>query len=328
MGEVTGEVVWVEVLSRHRDVAARHRCAGPEIRIGRAYDNDVVIDDPYVAPHHVRIVRDGVGDLVAEDLGSVNGLSTDRDPTRRRRILIDGDHAIRIGTTALRVRSARHAVAPERVKEADRHHWIALAVLAIAVLAADGLSQWLNEITEPKLSRYVVPLLALPIITLAWSAAWSILSRIFAGLAHFERNLLIALSGVLAYWIYENAIEVLGFALAWRMLATYQSAGLWALLGIVVFLHLRCIGPRHLMLKGAISAMLVVIAIAIQLVSLTDRVGGVEEPTLMRNFMPPGFRMTALRDEAAFFGDVERLKRKLDHDRSDEPPAGHPDEND
>ncbi|MEP6679602.1 MAG: FHA domain-containing protein, partial [Betaproteobacteria bacterium] len=26
--------------------------------IGRAYDNDVVLDDPYVAAHHVRIVPD------------------------------------------------------------------------------------------------------------------------------------------------------------------------------------------------------------------------------------------------------------------------------
>ena len=48
-----GEVIWVEVLSRHHDVVARHRCVGPEVHIGRGYDNDVVIDDPYVAARHV-----------------------------------------------------------------------------------------------------------------------------------------------------------------------------------------------------------------------------------------------------------------------------------
>ena len=37
-------MIWVEVLSRHRDVAARFRVAGDEAHIGRGYDNDVVID--------------------------------------------------------------------------------------------------------------------------------------------------------------------------------------------------------------------------------------------------------------------------------------------
>ena len=29
--------------------------------VSRAYDNDVVINDPYVAPHHIRIFRDESG---------------------------------------------------------------------------------------------------------------------------------------------------------------------------------------------------------------------------------------------------------------------------
>ena len=66
-------MIWVEILSRHHDVVARYRCEDGA-RIGRAYDNDVVVDDPYVAPHHARIVRDEAGELFAEDLGSVNGL--------------------------------------------------------------------------------------------------------------------------------------------------------------------------------------------------------------------------------------------------------------
>jgi pSer/pThr/pTyr-binding forkhead associated (FHA) protein len=55
------QVIWVEVLGRHRDVAARYRCAGPMVHVGRAYDNDVVLDDPYVAPRHLRIARDESG---------------------------------------------------------------------------------------------------------------------------------------------------------------------------------------------------------------------------------------------------------------------------
>ena len=50
-GDRMGAVMWIEVLSRHGEVAARERIDGrEEARIGRAFDNDVVIDDPHVAP--------------------------------------------------------------------------------------------------------------------------------------------------------------------------------------------------------------------------------------------------------------------------------------
>ena len=51
-------MIWVEILSRHRDIAARFRFPGPEVRIGRGYDNDVIIDDHVIvvaaADVHVR----------------------------------------------------------------------------------------------------------------------------------------------------------------------------------------------------------------------------------------------------------------------------------
>ena len=61
-----GEIIWVEILSRQRNVEARHRCMGPLIHIGRAYDNDVVLDDPYVAADaHERTRAAKAGDHVA-----------------------------------------------------------------------------------------------------------------------------------------------------------------------------------------------------------------------------------------------------------------------
>jgi len=58
-------MIWVEILSRHRDITARVRTASPEVRIGRGYDNDVIVDDPYVAARHLRVFRDEAGQLVA-----------------------------------------------------------------------------------------------------------------------------------------------------------------------------------------------------------------------------------------------------------------------
>ena len=43
------------------------------IRLGKATDNEVVADHPYVSRHHARLTRDQEGRLLLEDLGSTNG---------------------------------------------------------------------------------------------------------------------------------------------------------------------------------------------------------------------------------------------------------------
>jgi hypothetical protein len=105
-----GAVMWIEVLSRHGEVAARERIDGPEARVGRAFDNDVVVDDPHVAPHHLRIFRGEDGELVAEDLGTLNGLYPEHGARRVERVGLAGAPGIRIGRTTLRVHDAAHAV--------------------------------------------------------------------------------------------------------------------------------------------------------------------------------------------------------------------------
>lgn len=44
-----------------------------KIRIGKAEDNDFVVDDPHVSRHHACLMRDEHGCWFLEDLGSTNG---------------------------------------------------------------------------------------------------------------------------------------------------------------------------------------------------------------------------------------------------------------
>src|SRR5258708_39987342 len=97
-------MIWVEILSRHRDIAARFRIAGPEVRIGRGYDNDVIVDDPYVAARHLRIFRDERGQLVAEDLGSANGTFLDGGRNRLASLIVAVGQPLPIRQTPLRFR--------------------------------------------------------------------------------------------------------------------------------------------------------------------------------------------------------------------------------
>jgi hypothetical protein len=316
------EVVWVEILSRHRDVVARHRCLGPELRIGRAYDNDVVIDDPYVAAHHLRVRHDQTGALVAEDLGSANGTFAERGRARLERIVLDGDHPIRIGQTYLRIRASGHAVPQERVQTSQVPGWLAPAAVAVAVLGLEVLSQWLNETSEAKFYSYLVAALMLAFLVVGWTAIWAVLSRIFSGQAHFERNLLIALAGVLIYSVYREFLQLGAYALSTQTPQTYRYVGTWTLLAAVCLLHLRAIGPSRMRLKGGVMAGLLAIALATQALSQSETRLGNNQQDYVHRLMPPTLRLAPLHSEDAFFAEAAELKASLDRDRTKDLSSG------
>jgi hypothetical protein len=317
------EVVWIEVLSRSREVLARHRCAGPEIRIGRGYDNDVVLDDPYVAPQHLRISRNEAGTWVAEDLGSANGLFLEQGADKFGWVEIDGNRLVRIGHTYLRLREASHAVAPERAYQRSSRIWPALVTLGGLLVAIEVGANWLGETSEPRLSSYLVSVLTVAVFLAVWTAGWSVLRRIFSGQARFERNLLIALAGMVIYSFYREFAGFAAFALSWRGLASYQYIGVWSLLAAVCFLHLREVSPTRLKLKAGLVVALLATGIGVQLLNQSELRTGVDRQASVVRLLPPEFRLAPPQTEDSFFADIEALKSQLDNDRT-EPPAPAP----
>lgn len=85
--------------------------AGPDvIRIGKASDNDIVIDDVHASRHHARATRMPGGFLI-EDLNSLNGTFINAAPVHRA-FLTDGD-VLTVGNSDF-VRSGDHLL-PARV---------------------------------------------------------------------------------------------------------------------------------------------------------------------------------------------------------------------
>jgi FHA domain len=70
----------------------------PETQLGRAQDNDVILDDQKVSRHHA-VIRQEAGRFVIADLESTNGTFVGERRTQER-ILTDGD-VIRLGDTTL-----------------------------------------------------------------------------------------------------------------------------------------------------------------------------------------------------------------------------------
>lgn len=313
-------MIWVEILSRHRDVLSRVRIDRPEISIGRGYDNDVIVDDPYVAARHLRIFRDEAGQLVAEDCGSANGLFLDGSKGKGRltRVVVDGAQPIRIGQTLLRIRETSHAVEPERLAQAERGHLPVMLVcgLGIATLALTALKIWYTQTAEPHLTDYLTPTLTLTGTVFVWVAVWSLLSRLFSGRARFLHHLLIAEAGAFVFLLYNEIAQYVAFALAWPHAFAAAYIVTWLILAIMGFLHLREVGRTHLIAKALVVAVLFVVAVAVQAVQQSEALANSGRQTNLQILRPPGLRLAPIRDEGAFIQDIGKLKAKLDEDRA------------
>ena len=313
------EVSWIEVSPHLRDAVTRERITTDTLTIGRAYDNDLVLDDPHVAAHHLRLVRGEDGDWVAEDLGSINGLHVAGDSTRRKRVVLDAATSLCIGTTHLRVRTSRHAVAAERLLLRYRPQWPAALTCFALVFALSLLELWLGETTEPKLIRYLTPLLALAVMVAIWTSAWSVLSRIFGGRARYGLHLLIVGVGLLLYTLYAQLTGLGAFALSWTALARFAYVGAWLAFGGVCFAHLRALGPTHLRIKAASVFVLVALGVTMQSLKLSEWRSNTGQPVILQRLQPPSLRVVTAHSETMFFARANDLKAGLDKARSEVP---------
>lgn len=313
------EPFWVEIVSRHGDVIERHRIERGEVCIGRGYDNHIVVDDPYVAARHLRIARDESGALVAEDLGSANGIFEGESRRSATRIILNGEAGIRIGATRLRIRDATHAVAAERRFEPQAWGWPVVAALAMAVLATQVVSTWLAQTTEPRLADYAAPAFAVCLALLSWTTVWAILSRVFSGRARFRRNLLVALAGLLVLSILYELTDYGAFALSLRALTAYRYVGLWLGVGLLAFFHLRMMGSSHTKLKAAAVGALAFAIIGMQTLSNAKSHATTDRQSYVRQLKPPSMRLVAPESERDFFAVSARLKSALEHARTQQP---------
>jgi pSer/pThr/pTyr-binding forkhead associated (FHA) protein len=83
----------------HADGAEEVPLTGRQVTVGRADDNDVVIDDPAVSRHHLVFERLAAG-WSAHDVNSLNGTLVNGEPIVAGRPLYHEDQ-IRVGDTKL-----------------------------------------------------------------------------------------------------------------------------------------------------------------------------------------------------------------------------------
>jgi hypothetical protein len=264
-----GVTLFVEVLDRRGNVRERIGVSQLPASIGRAYRNAVILDDPYVCPVHARIVRRADGELVIEDMHSVNGLYLEGSHRRTRRADLPSGIEVRVGHTRLRFVRPDAPVPPALTERAGDSLLLSVArsplaaILALlAVAGAFAGSQYLSSYEDLHPMEVVGGAVTLVLILGLWAGIWSLVSRVVVHRFNFSSHYALAAFVVLLAFVYSLASEYMRFLFASPLLIGILIALAVALIGLLLYGHLSFASPLALRHKLAWSIGIAALAFA------------------------------------------------------------------
>lgn len=312
----------VEILARNGEVLHRHRALSLPIRVGRAYDNDFILDDEYAAAHHAVIEQVPDGTLVMRDLGTRNGLNTGRK--RVQELPLTGDTVVRMGHTSLRVRAADFPV-PAELRDRTMHGWEGLLPGSVGVLLAGLVAllvTWLADAQPFELLNYVLAPSAGIGAALLWSSLWAFMNRLFGRYTRLGRHLFIFGCGLAALVGFRLLAAIVAYAWSLEWLTRYGSHVAVATSAGIIYFHLATIKPPLRRRLRAICAAAAVLASGLVLIVNQQRHGRVADELYMSVLLPPELRASPDATVAEYMQDVEAMRAQLEEERAAPPAAG------
>jgi hypothetical protein len=288
-------------------------------RVGRALDNDVVLTDPHVAPHHFSLDTAQAAGLVLDIGETVNGvtLGTSRFAAGTRVVLAQHVDSIDLvaGRTRLRLRLADAALAPEvpLAGLAVRHLRLA-PTLAIAALLLAGLAfnSYLDSDPDNFTRATGNTLLAALSGAAIWCGAWALLSKTITRQGHFGWHLRVFTIAGLALLALTALPSLLAFSLSWPWLTDFSFIATFAVGATALYFHLLAVEPARPRLLRWVVATGAVVGVALTLWFNVQRTGRIGDELYMSHLFPPSLRLARLLATDRFVNGLAPLHALLD----------------
>lgn len=287
---------WIEQLNSLHRVVARTRCEGDTLRVGRGYANDLVLDDPRVAPEHLLISIAPDGAMTASAVGE-QSFHLDGERAPRREIRVDGDSVLRIGHTRLRVRTADYPV-PEQVAHERRipHAQLATGMLfLLATMLLVALDQWRTNANAAPFWRMLPDTLGFVFIVMIWVGGWALVSRLLGHRGRFGAHLLIATSALGLISLLDTTFGPLLYGLSLTVPAYFQGFLQSLLIVVMIYAHIGALGERY---QPARRRYLAFALLAMGITVVVNGQLGQEDKGNIPNITsayPPGLRLVGTR---------------------------------
>lgn len=230
----------IEEVNRLGHVISRHKHDQLPITVGRGYQNDLILSDPFVSPEHVVITESENGWLV-EDKNSENGIKLKLHSTHSQANHLHSGDEIILGRSRLRLLSPQHPVSethllPTRASLPKIISQPAIAtatvVVTLAILILDAQLTSTKQLGFDKLLANSLPTF---IFALVWAGIWTFVGRVITHrasfLPHFIAALMIFLISMLTatlteYITYNSSGELISTLIEF-LIVGFSLAGLF-----------------------------------------------------------------------------------------------------
>lgn len=318
-------VALIEWLDREGHVQRSVDVAAWPLSLGRALDNTVVLDDPYLAAHHARVLPGEDGRLLLQALPSHNGLRLDGRALEGPAPVPAGGGLLQLGQTRLRLRvaDADAVLAPEKPLPATpalTRRGPLLAAGALMALVLGG--QWLSLDPGADYTAWLPLVLGLPAVVMVWCGIWALLSKLFQHRFDFSGHLRIALPWLLAMQLQDMLWPQLTAALALPGLWMAGSLLENLLLIGLLHAHLRHTLPPYRRAVTAVVAVAALVGLGLTAAVTWRGHDSLVATPYMSTLPLPALQLTGTLPSATLVQEMaplaERLAERVERARQDE----------
>jgi pSer/pThr/pTyr-binding forkhead associated (FHA) protein len=320
------------------------------VAIGRALDNDLILVDPFVAPHHARIEQTGDGFSIVA-LQTDNGVELESGEHIRadeQQPWQEGKLA-NIGQCRLSLFSEEASLAPEKslsqasaqlaLKKAAAQESSAqvtansknphavtwqrgLKLIALLLLVITGESFISNNPdvfvlnTIKTAGTFIAGLLV-------WALVWAILSKVFSGAMRFGAHFFTAVKAVVVMQLVLWHLHIAAFAFSIEILGQFDSILFILLIGWLLVRHLKIAlsGNEHTSQRTAKFVQYGVVSLTLGAIALSlgvryNATGRLTDGLYLTNFMPPSWRLHKAKSPEVLEQGMAELKARTDRQLS------------
>jgi membrane-associated HD superfamily phosphohydrolase len=314
----------LELLSRKNIPLKHYKFEQDYVCVGRDFNNDLRLDDPYVCPSHMLVAIDPEsGKLMVNDCQSTNGIKVNNKFVRQA--TLNSQDVIKIGRTRLRIIDTKVPLAeamPLSELEEDLS-WLNQSFLAICLsfvlLGFLLLSKYLGSVQEFNLIKALPSELGQLAVFCLWPLSFAILAKVVKKESHIISqfslmwiivlivNGLILLQKVAIFNIHPGAW------FAWFELLVFASVVL-IFIWLSLFIALHQANKRRNVI--AISMTLIILAPIYALGFLSSEQFS-PRPSYNPTLLPPAYNITSaaptdkfINKAGSLFTQVDKLKIK------------------
>ena len=287
------------------------------VRIGRGYENDVVINDPYISINHLRLEKRDEGWHVT-DLDSLNGVQVLKHVGSDETILESGAE-IKLGRTKLRIICSQSAMQEAKLlhrfeRDTSRlNRWSIFLPLLIAFMGLGLYSSYMNSFVRWEWKNSLSLLLVMQLGTLFLAGFWALVGRFIRQEAFFLGQYSLILIAGLSILLVESILSILDYNTS--LLLFSENAGEIIVLAIIMTLisaNLALATNLNWRSRWITSSSFVGIFLLIIVVGEVKRWGEFSpRPEYFGNIKAPTFLFVGGQSNEAFLEQTESLFKRV-----------------